>query len=785
MIPVFKHWFGKHTARHATRWILAACLAVISGFAEISVSQADQFSKPYHAIVVRTTENISNGGWKWLLQEAKAAGITRIDVLVKQDEDNFKSKRTDKTLQSGELLVELPGETTAAGWEDSKWLVQMLARAKEIDIEVWAWWPVFHDAQTAALYPEAQYLGGDRSVFVDASVKGVQARQEELIAKLLKTYAFDGISLDWLRYDNWVDGSTGPLAEKYFEKTGSPLTPQRLEDARERAIWGDIRETSISEWVAQLIASTKTSLPELQWGGYLLPPQFKEVSQNYASLAQAGLETIQPMIYWDIWGHEAKWAGEVVGKRIFWQSPDTKLVPTLDINLSELDIIAGVDAMGESGISGYLWYLDGPWTDWHFGKIKRLQNRLREAKAQAMSLNSPLPEPSAFEPASAGVQPEIFPPDSSAWTLVMLAELYDQGALDNPDRVIPVLALHRFTAGQEQEAGSKWANSTAYIDRLMTFLSDRIFSVIPLSRLQAYMVSGAADDLPPRPLVLTVDDGALSVLQHFHPKASERKLPYALSIISNPLDPKDPYLDEERSDRQLTWEEVQQLAASGLVELVSHTHKMHTYLSQAPNSGLTAPSIIALQWLEGQGRRETATEHYRRVLGDLSTSREVIMRHSGQPVTTLAWPYGAFDETAERAAREAGFTHFLQFGGSHFAQPAWTNHRIARMPITMDDEGLPLTFPKDHATRQRWWLAFLDYARRTASVPLIEATLIQLDDEQAIHPEAELARAALDVLRGKPEIGTRRIEMLRTLFPNNPALKDAIASFIATYKKVL
>ena len=42
-------------------------------------------------IVVRTTENVTNGGWLYLLNQCHARGIGRIDLLVKQDEDNFKS----------------------------------------------------------------------------------------------------------------------------------------------------------------------------------------------------------------------------------------------------------------------------------------------------------------------------------------------------------------------------------------------------------------------------------------------------------------------------------------------------------------------------------------------------------------------------------------------------------------------------------------------------------------------------------------------------------------------
>ena len=140
-------------------------------------------------IIVRTTENVTTAVGYGFSINAMSAALSRIDLLVKQDEDNFKSPRTGQTLQSGELLVPLPNEKTAAGWENADWLKEMLARAKEMNIKIFAWWPCFHDAQMAAMFPDAAYPGPRGEKFVDAGDPRVQTRQEELLAKLLDTYA--------------------------------------------------------------------------------------------------------------------------------------------------------------------------------------------------------------------------------------------------------------------------------------------------------------------------------------------------------------------------------------------------------------------------------------------------------------------------------------------------------------------------------------------------------------------------------------------------------------------
>ncbi len=172
-------------------------------------------------------------------------GIQRIDLLVKQDEDGFNSVRTNRILQSGELLVALPNEQTAKGWENSDWLKEMLLKAEQLNIEIWAWWPVFHDAQMAKQFPKYAYHTNKNEIFVDPSVFTIQQRQEELIRKLLNEYNFKGISLDWTRYNDWQQGIDSSLAKQFFDQEGVVLTKKYLQDEYYRARWYELRASVI------------------------------------------------------------------------------------------------------------------------------------------------------------------------------------------------------------------------------------------------------------------------------------------------------------------------------------------------------------------------------------------------------------------------------------------------------------------------------------------------------------------------------------------------------------
>lgn len=326
------------------------------------------------AIIVRTTENVTTGGWVWILNKAQELGISRIDILVKQDENNFTSERTHRNLVSGEFLVDLPGESTAEGWENSDWLVEMLARGKQLGIEIWAWWPTFQDAQLARMYPDDAYPSADGSVFLDPAVEGVRRRQEELLRKLAKNYAFDGISLDWLRYDKLEDGRRGPSAERFLALTGKPWSARLMHEPLARAVWNDLRAAAIGDWVERLVARSRRSHPRLKWGAFVLPWQFEEVAQSYRRLGNAGLNYLQPMIYWEDWDKGPHWTRDVLRGRTFWEQNTTSLWPVFDLATKEEELLLGLAELPVDDIAGLSWFVYGTWTDGDFAKLERIRN---------------------------------------------------------------------------------------------------------------------------------------------------------------------------------------------------------------------------------------------------------------------------------------------------------------------------------------------------------------------------------------------------------------------------
>lgn len=770
-----------------------ACLAVLL-LPFLPAAAAGAAPPPFggvpQSIVVRTTENVTEGGWVWILNKAKETGVSRIYLLVKQDENGFVSKRTGRTLRSGELLVSLPDESTAEGWQNSDWLKEMLARAKAEGIEVFAWWPLFNDAVAGEVFPGHAYAGPGGEVFLDPAVAAVRDRQEALLEKLLAAYPFDGVALDWIRYNSRLDGGKGPLAGRFETVTGKVWSAEAMNEPALRAVWDELRAATIADWTRALVATARHQRPAIKWGAFVLPWQFKEVAQSYRRLGDAGLDDLQPMIYWADWQEGPEFTAGVLSGGGYWLKGNTHFRPAFDLNASEEDTLKALGELSPSRLAGLTWYLHEDWTEARFDRLKEFGAAWENAGAPVFGTGEEAgldPPPPPAKRMGQRLEPFRFAPDASVWAVVCLAELYRLGALDETRPVVPVLALHRFIKGDLEQAPNLWFNTTAYSERLLEFIKASGFSVVPLSRLEAYMVSEDPAILPQRPLTLTIDDGSLSILELFHPIAEKRAMPYAVSLVTSLVKDggeRGAMEDYGIKDPILSAGDVGTLAGSGLVEFVSHSDNLHFWGPEDESGDEQGPAMTTRLWREAEERRESQSEWQARVASDLVRSRVRLSGFGAKGPSILTWPYGEHNGTADDLAAGAGFTSFLNFGSSAFASPAFSNRDIARISVTRADETVPLAMPENKIERQQWWLAFLKWARQSASADLIDAALERLEGEQAQHPEAELSRAAAEALRGHTDAALTRIRTLQKTYPHDGAVHAAVDEVLEAYQQV-
>ncbi len=178
----------------------------------------------------------------------------------------------------------------------------------------------------------------------------------------------------------------------------------------------------------------------------------------------------------------------------------------------------------------------------------------------------------------------------------------------------------------------------------LRFLRHNNYTTLSASELVQYLEG--TRDVPQRSVVLAFDDGP----RNFHDVAFPLLREFdarAVAFIAPGLHA-DAAAGDDVEARPMTWQEIQVIHASGLVEFQSHTLESR-FVPQWPRPAALAgcdPEIEA-------PRRGPALPFVQ----DLAASREMIQAHlPGARVEQLAFPMYVGSEAAVSSARQLGFT---------------------------------------------------------------------------------------------------------------------------------
>jgi biofilm PGA synthesis lipoprotein PgaB len=181
--------------------------------------------------------------------------------------------------------------------------------------------------------------------------------------------------------------------------------------------------------------------------------------------------------------------------------------------------------------------------------------------------------------------------------------------------------------------------------------------------------------LPPKALLLTFDDGYLSMYTRIFPLLKLFNYPAVIGLVGEWLqDAKNGqvYYGDRWMPRDhfVTWPQVQEMAASGLVEVASHSHSLHKGATGNPQGALPPAAITRIYNAQTQSYEGDA-EYYARLRADLARNSALIARHIGKKPRVMIWPYGAYNMLGVKAAEAEGMpiTMSLEAGSNTPAQP--------------------------------------------------------------------------------------------------------------------
>jgi uncharacterized lipoprotein YddW (UPF0748 family) len=246
--------------------------------------------------------------------------------------------------------------------------------------------PQFHDQVAAAANPAWQmnalqhgrvrpYTGRHRKeFFLNPINSAARDYQRSLIEEIARDYDVDGIVIDWVRFDDYNMDLGNDTRARFKASAGfDPIDIDFSKDNPHRTRWNAWRSTQIADHVKQLRAALEAIKPGLEFGAYMLPPEFKEVAQDAAQFSSS-VTFLSPMAYYKDWGFPATWIVRKLLPQTIEKAGATKIIPVFDEDLTDdasSKILPEISGRWPS-ISTLSWFSYGKWTSAALQRIDRL-----------------------------------------------------------------------------------------------------------------------------------------------------------------------------------------------------------------------------------------------------------------------------------------------------------------------------------------------------------------------------------------------------------------------------
>ncbi|RXV69621.1 poly-beta-1,6-N-acetyl-D-glucosamine N-deacetylase PgaB [Burkholderia stabilis] len=202
-----------------------------------------------------------------------------------------------------------------------------------------------------------------------------------------------------------------------------------------------------------------------------------------------------------------------------------------------------------------------------------------------------------------------------------------------------------------------YAVDTGTLTAIFSWLQTNNYHTVTVKQIEASRHGGKP--LPPRAVLITFDDGYRSHYTKVLPLLERFKYPAVMGIVTAWIDapPDVPIKISDKiqmpRDYFMSWDEVQKVGQSNLVELACHTHNLH-HGAVANPQGNELPATTSHLYFDNEKRYETDAEFEARVHDDLQTCVRQIRDRTGIVARSMVWPYGAENQPVRKISTSLG-----------------------------------------------------------------------------------------------------------------------------------
>lgn len=210
---------------------------------------------------------------------------------------------------------------------------------------------------------------------------------------------------------------------------------------------------------------------------------------------------------------------------------------------------------------------------------------------------------------------------------------------------VPILCYHWIVPENHQilKKARRYAQTTEEFRETIKYYKEKNYTFLKVSEFDSicsvYKISQRLKEDTLKYVLITIDDGLKCVYDHAYPILLEEKVKATLFVTNCGV-------KNKQNDVRLSWRDLKEMYDSGLVDVQSHTYNSHVLIKDRDELN----SILTIK-----KENEDEKQYEFRIFRDLSKSKKEIEEKLGNRVTSIAWPFGLYNEKIIKIAKRAGY----------------------------------------------------------------------------------------------------------------------------------
>ncbi len=212
---------------------------------------------------------------------------------------------------------------------------------------------------------------------------------------------------------------------------------------------------------------------------------------------------------------------------------------------------------------------------------------------------------------------------------------------------LPIIMYHGIS--KSTKCQGRYVISPQEFESDLKYITENGYHTVFIDDVINYAYSNA--DLPEKPIMITFDDGYYNNYLYAFPLLQKYNCKMVLSPIGKYTDLYSDIEDKNPDYAHCTWDNINEMLKSGLIEVENHSYDMHTINKKDGRNGAKK--------IKGE-----SLEHYKKFLvADIMKMQDDIKEKTGVQAQAFTYPFGAISNDSLDIMRDLGFKTVLTCEG--------------------------------------------------------------------------------------------------------------------------